>query len=293
MIIDPRLVRARFLFEEGNSITEYAEDFEITFTGSKNVFSTQNYARLEIKNVRREMRSSMMSQFNQFTQRTKQTPFLPVDIMAGRVSYGPSLVYSGNVIKCSMSTPPDIGLIMELATNQIDKTRWVQYWPKLPISMKELCEWAAQVLGLTPEINLPPDIASAPIPNFLGGQMITLEALPIYIQRYYPDRMVVFIDDDALVASGIGDVVQSRGTIQVGYNSGSPWIGIPEWTEFGIKGKILYTPSLKLGCAIQAKSVMNPSIDGDYVVGKIEYEITSRDTPFYATITAYPRSSTA
>lgn len=293
MVIDPRVMRTRFLFDDGNNIMEYNEDFAISFSASKNVFSTQNYAKLEIKNVRREMRAAMMTRFNQFTQRTRETPFLPVDITAGRISYGPSLVYSGNVIKCNMSPPPDIGLVMELATNQIDKTKWVQYWPKLPLTMQQLCEWAAQILGLTPEIHLPPKLANAPVPNFMGGNMITLEALPIYIQRYYPDQMVVFIDDDALVAMAIGDVVPSRGTIEVGYGTDNPFIGIPEWTEFGIRGKILFIPSLKLGCSVKATSVMNPSVNGEYTVGKIDYELTSRDTPYYAIFTAYPRSATA
>jgi hypothetical protein len=293
MTIDLRLLRAQFLFDEGRNTVEYNEDFSISFSASKNVFSTQNYARLEIKNVRREARSNMMTRFNQFNQRTQQTPFLPVNILSGRESYGPSLVYTGNVIKCGMSTPPDIGLIMDLATNQIDKTKWVQYWPKPPITYKSLCLWAADILGLTPEINLPDKLANAPVTNFIGGNMISLEALPIYIQRYYPDQIVAFVDDGALVVSAIGSVVASRGTVEVGYGTLSPFIGIPEWTEFGIQGKILFIPSLKLGCAVNATSIMNPSINGEYVVGKIDYELASRDAPFYSTFTAYPRARTA
>ena len=123
--------------------------------------------------------------------------------------------------------------------------------------------------------------------------MITLEAIPIYIQRYYPDQIVAFIDDSALVVMTIGAVVASRGTVQIGYGSENPFIGIPEWTEFGIAGKVLFTPELKLGCAVNAVSVMNPSINGSYVVGKIDYELTCRDTPFYASFTAYPKAATA
>lgn len=293
MIIDPRLLRAQFLFDNGKNVVEYDEDFAITFSVSKNVFSTQNYAKLEIKNVRRDARANMMTRFNQFSQRTQETPFLPINISAGRVSYGPSLVYTGNVIKCGISSPPDIGLVMDLATNQIDKTKWVQYWPKPPVTYQSLCQWAAGVLGLTPEISLPANLANAPVTNFLGGNMITLEALPIYIQRYYPDQVVAFIDDNALVVMAIGSVVASRGTVEVGYGTANPFIGIPEWTEFGIQGKILFIPDLKLGCAVNATSVMNPSINGSYVVGKIDYELASRDTPFYATFTAYPRAATA
>jgi len=293
MIIDPRLLRAQFLFNSGADIVEYKEDFAISFSAGKNVFSIQNNSRLEIKNVRREVRADMMTRFNQFALRTQETPFLPVNISAGRESYGPSLVYTGNVIKCSMGNPPDISVIMDLATNQIDKTKWVQYWPKLPTTFSGLCQWAAGVLGLTPEIHLPASLANAPVTNFLGGNMITLEAIPIYIQRYYPDQIVAFIDDSALVVMTIGAVVASRGTVQIGYGSENPFIGIPEWTEFGIAGKVLFTPELKLGCAVNAVSVMNPSINGSYVVGKIDYELTCRDTPFYASFTAYPKAATA
>lgn len=288
LAMDPRLLRARFYFDEGNDTVEYGEDYEISFSCSKNVFSYQNMGRIEIRNVRASVRSELLSQFNQFTQRTMKTPFLPVDVMAGRRSYGPSLVYAGNVIKCSLLPPPDIGLVIEVATNQLDKTKWVTYWPQRPISYGNLCKWAATTLGLTPEIHITDAIFNAPVQNFLGGNQCVLEAIPVYIQRYYPDQVVAFVDSGSLVVKMINEVVPSLGTVELGYGTPLPFIGIPEWTEFGVKGKVLFTPNLRLGCAVKANSIMNPTINGDYVVGKIDYELTSRQTPFYSSFTAYP-----
>lgn len=287
-MLDPRILRARFYFDEGRDIIEYGEDYDISFSASKNVFSYQNFGKIEIKNVRSNVRSEMMSQFNQFKQRTLQTPFLPVDIMVGRESYGPSLAYVGNVIKCSLTPPPDIGLVIELATGQIDKTKWVTRWPAQGVNYKELCLWAAREMGLTAEIHISDAIANSVVKNFLGGNQAVLEALPMYIQRYYPDQVVAFVDNGSLVVKMIEAVVPAFGTTEIGYGTNLPFIGIPEWTEFGIRGKILYTPSVRLGSAVKANSIMNPTINGEYVVGKLDQELTSRQTPFYLTLTAYP-----
>lgn len=293
MKLDPRILRARFYFDEGKDVIEYGEGFEVSFSASKNVFSYQNYGRVEIRNIKASVRAEMLSQFNQFRQRTLRTPFLPVDILAGRESYGGSACYMGNVIKCSLLPPPDIGVVIEVATNQIDKTKWVTYWPKAPVTYGSLCRWAADQLDLVPEIHLPTELDNAPVRNFLGGNQGVLEALPVYIQRYYPDQVVAFIDDKSLVVKPIEEVVPSLGVVELGYGTQLPFIGIPEWTEFGIKGKVLFTPSIRLGCGVKARSIMNPTIDGDYVVGKLDYELTSRQTPFYVGFTAYPAARTA
>ena len=58
-------------------------------------------------------------------------------------------------------------------------------------------------------------------------------------------------------------------------------IGIPEFTERGIKVKFLIDNQTKLGSAIDIRSQQYPAANGIYVIYKLGFQIASRDTPFY------------
>ncbi len=58
-------------------------------------------------------------------------------------------------------------------------------------------------------------------------------------------------------------------------------IGIPEFTEQGIKVKFLLDNRTTLGGGIQIESKIYPATNGNYVIYKLGFEITNRDKPFY------------
>ena len=68
-------------------------------------------------------------------------------------------------------------------------------------------------------------------------------------------------------------------------------IGIPELTEYGVRVKMLLTPSIKLGGQLDLVSEINPSLNGKYTIYQLGFDIASRDTPFYgiASATKYPQ----
>ena len=63
-------------------------------------------------------------------------------------------------------------------------------------------------------------------------------------------------------------------------------IGIPEATERGVKVKILYDLETDLGGQIDLTSELNPALDGSYTIYKIDFDLASRDTPWYFDIEA-------
>lgn len=299
---DPRIMQIKIYFDNGNRVVTYNQEMDIQFTCEKNILSIQNYGRAIITNAKGSMRADMMSQFNQFKLRTLQTPYCPIEVYAGRHKSGLSLVYKGNVIKCSLTSPPDIALVLDCATMQIDKTKYVTNWPPPGSTHQQICQWAAGVLNRRLQYAVNSKIANTPvsrlpIKNFGAGQWVTAEAIPMMIQVFFPDQIAVYVDDDRLVVKDIHDVVPELGVVDLGYLTGYPFIGIPEWTEYGIRGKVLFNPKLLLGCGVNVDSIMNPTINGktdtgQYVVGRLAYELTSRQTPFYATFTAYPVART-
>jgi len=58
-------------------------------------------------------------------------------------------------------------------------------------------------------------------------------------------------------------------------------IGIPEFTEQGIKVKMLFDNQTVLGGGLDVTSKLNPAANGVYTVYKLAFELASRDTPFY------------
>lgn len=293
MILDPRLLRVEFTVDDDKSIVTYGEGLDIRFTCSKNILGIQNYARIDINNVRGESRANLLKQFNQFKLRTLKNPYVPIRVMAGRESTGASLVYLGASLQCSVTPPPDVGMTLQAGTQQIDKTKWVKQWPPSGSTFKDICVWAANTLGRHLVYQVEESVGKTPcsaikIPNFGAGQWVTIDAIPMLLQVYFPDQVAAYVDDDMLVVRDIWRVVPEMGEVTLGHGTDFPFIGIPEWTEFGIKGKVIYNPNIRLGCKVNCTSIMNPTINGSYVVGKLDYELTSRDTPFYVTFTAYP-----
>ena len=58
-------------------------------------------------------------------------------------------------------------------------------------------------------------------------------------------------------------------------------IGVPEITQTGIRVRMLINNNMDLGTPVNVVSSVNPLANGSYVVYKLQYELASRDTPFY------------
>src|SRR5690606_35732356 len=76
----------------------------------------------------------------------------------------------------------------------------------------------------------------------------------------------VFIDDNVLVVKDAW--VPLTGTLRI-LNKDTGMIGIPEFTEQGIRVKFLLDNRTTLGGALQIESVENPATNGLYVIYKL------------------------
>ena len=87
-----------------------------------------------------------------------------------------------------------------------------------------------------------------------------------------------FVDDDTLVVKDA--LVPLSGTARM-LSAENGMIGIPQFTEQGIKVKFLLDNISVLGGGLIIQSVQYPAINGNYVIYKLGFEIANRDTPFY------------
>ena len=63
-------------------------------------------------------------------------------------------------------------------------------------------------------------------------------------------------------------------------------IGIPEATERGVSVRILFDLQTDLGGQIDLTSELNPALDGSYTIYKIDFDLASREAPWYLDIEA-------
>ena len=125
------------------------------------------------------------------------------------------------------------------------------------------------------------------IPNAMRG-IAVISALLIEIQGYYSSDVVAFIDDDFLYVKDRDKLVNPDDKVIV-----TEFIGTPIWQEWGVQFKTLFDPNLRLAHAASLVSKMNPTVnDIDYLIYTLQYELASRDTPFYAQCLGSPPSRT-
>ena len=58
-------------------------------------------------------------------------------------------------------------------------------------------------------------------------------------------------------------------------------IGIPQFQEFGISVQYLFDGQSSIGTALEIQSDIYPATSGLYTIYRLNFDLASRDTPFY------------
>lgn len=110
--------------------------------------------------------------------------------------------------------------------------------------------------------------------NYSGAQLKQIDTLA------EAGSYNAYIDDDRLIIKN-RDAVLANTAVSLNKNSGL--IGIPEVTEQGIKVKYLLDPQSRPGARLTIDSQMNPAANGTFVIFKLDFDISNRDTAWYHT----------
>lgn len=262
--LDPRIVRVGI---EVNGQLKIYEGLAITATGTKYANANQNECEIKIANLDKETREFILTETSPFN-RNKTKKVLTLD--AGRKSTGVSRVFVGNISKSSPSQPPDISITLKCLTLNYQKGNIIATTSKSNQSVKQISQGVADSLGTT--LNFEAEDKQVSNYSYSGAslnQVETLNSLGDYN---------AYIDDGELIVKGM-NIPLTNTLKMVDLDSGM--IGIPEITEHGIKVKFLFDNKTTLGGRLRIKSKIYPSTNGDYVIYKLGFEISSRDTPFY------------
>lgn len=262
--LDPRLLRIGV--EVGGQLKLY-EGLAMTASGTKFANANQNEAEVKITNLDQATRDYLLTETSPFNKNKKRKV---LTVEAGRVSTGYSLVFSGDITNAVGAQPPDITITLKAATGDHAKGDIIATSQPGVAPLRNIAARVAQDMSLALDFQATPkQIANY---TFTGSKVKQVEQLGVM------GRVNAYIDDTTLVVKDFNAPLAKR-TRELNLDTGM--IGIPEFTEQGLKVKMLFDNQTVLGGGINITSRLNPAANGLYTVSKLSFELASRDTPFY------------
>lgn len=249
-----------------NQIKSYT-GLQIAATGIKYTNANQNECEVVIENLDKATQDYILTETSPFNL-NRTAKLLTLD--AGRISYGTSRVFVGNIITSSVSQPPDVKLTLKCLTGNFLKGQIATRFLGTPTPASQLTQYIASDLQIGSDFQATDKIVGNY--SFSGA---AVKQVDILNQMGNYDA---YIDDETLVVKDRD--LPLRNTIKI-VNIDTGMIGIPMITEHGVKVKFLLDNQTRLGGLLRLTSIMFPSLNGDYIIYKLGFEITSRDVPFY------------
>ena len=263
--LDPRIVKLTIIVN-GVSKT-YSDPLNIIASGTKYGNALQNEATITISNLDKVTQDYILTETSPYIlNRTAKTVILE----AGRESTGTAIVFKGNITNSGITQPPDIGITLKCLTGNFLKGNVLARSQGASATISQIAAQVAQDTNTT--LNFQATDKSVANYSFSGGSLKQVEAVES-LGNYN-----AFIDNDTLIIKDA--FIPLRNTLRI-LNADTGMVGIPEFTEQGIKVKMLMDNQIVLGGGLRIESKIYPAINGDYVIYKLGFDITSRDIPFY------------
>lgn len=264
--IDRRVIKLTLEVDDGATIT-FNQDFQITAYGTKYANQLQNECQVVLENLNRHTQNYLLTALSPYNL-DYRPKFIRLE--AGRESYGTSVIYEGNIMMCGLTQPPDIGVLLHCLTGNYAKGSMVSTTQGGRVPFDIICQQIAIDLGVLLEFQA----TNKDIPSyqFGGPALAQLNVINSY------GGVNAFIDNGILIVKD--GFIPIRG-VMTEVNIKTGMVGIPNFTEQGVRTKFLVDKSTRIGGGLRLKSKQYPTVDGDYVIQKLGFEITSREDPFY------------
>ena len=290
MPLTKRVLRVTISLPDGDVVLD--EQLALRVSIQKAALAIQNRATVEVLGMTTSLRLKLLSQFTAWHKRqvsTGQVPqdWIPVKIEAGYEdaqtskagtpgSTRTATVFVGHVTNVdSTSAPPNIGVRINCFTRQVDKTAFLTQAAPTNTTYYNLVKFAAQQMGFGDNFTCKTSFNDKIVTNAFRT-IYTQGALLLGIQDLYRPNVAAFIDDDQLIVKDRNAIIDPASITQV-----TEFIGTPLWNEWGVDWQTMMDPTIKLAGAASLTSLMNPGVNGMYVVTELQYSLSSREGPFY------------
>jgi hypothetical protein len=301
-----RVLKVTFTMPDGHTI-EFNQSISIHVNVTKDALSVQNHATIELTNIPATLRSSLLSEFTAFNRKLleeglQSQPYINVVIEAGYKAnttnlapvayYGGSgvndsaVIFHGQVTMCSITNgPPNMTIRIECFTNQLAKANQNINQSPNGYTFKQYVIWAGNQMGYdNAHIYCNTKFDDDKIDNF-ARQNNVAEGLIMYIQHLHDPAVSAYIDDDILYVKNQFDVNNPSQSTTI-----TQFVGAPSWSEYGVHFITLFNPLIRIGQSVTIKSVMNKTLNNTYGIAQLEYDLASRETPFYIKAVGTPIS---
>jgi hypothetical protein len=267
--IDNRIIEVSI---EIDGKTHTYTGLNIVASGMKYANGNQNECEVKISNLDKPTRDFLMTATTPFN--LKKTP-KTVTIKAGRVSYGTTKIFSGEVVASSISQPPDITITLKCLTKNFQQGNIISTNQSATASVKQIATNASNLLGTVLNYQaLDKNVSNYSYNGPTLKQVDKLNELGSFN---------AYIDDDVLVVKDFNKPLSNKVKV-LSLETGM--IGVPQFTEEGIQVTYLLDNVTVLGGMLRIQSRIYPACNGDYCIYKLGFEIATRETPFYYTAEA-------
>lgn len=263
--LDPRIIKVSF--EVNGKLKTYSSPFFITVNGTKYGNALQNEADIVIANLDKNTQDFILTETTPYNaNNTSKT----ITVEAGRQSYGTSVVYIGNIVTSNVTQPPDVGITLKCLTGNFLKTNVLGTYQAGQASTFQVANAIAQDNNAI--LNFQATNKNIGNYSFAGSATNQIDFLNNVggTSAWLDDGVLVVINSNQPLGKNIKLVNASTGMI-----------GIPEFTEQGLKVKFLFDNKTTLGSLMRVKSYEYPASNGDYIIYKLGFQLSTRETPFY------------
>jgi hypothetical protein len=240
----------------------------ITAVGVKYMNPIQDQAEITIYNLDKATQDYLLTETSPYNfNRTPKT----VILQAGRKSYGSSVIYRGNIIYCGVTQPPDIGVSLRCLTGNFYKNFIISRTQPGTATLEQLSTDLAQ--SVNAQLSFEATNKNIASYAYSGSRVQEIENLAALGQ------LDVFLDGNILVVKDAGSP-RRGGARTVSAKTGM--IGIPEFTERGVRVKFFIDNKTLIGGALYLDSEIYPAVNGGpYIIYQLGFQVCNRLPPFY------------
>lgn len=266
MAVDPRRIRVGI--EVSGQINFY-EGLRVRASGTKFANPLQNECQVTISGLSEATRDYILTEASPYNEnRTPKRLILEV----GRVSTGLFRLYVGDIISADISSPPEVEITIKA------KTQNAQAGNVVAIAGAPLSKLSGVSQRVAEEIGLGLDFQA--LDKNIANFAFSGSASKLISQLQESGDVRAFIDDETLIVKDYDKALAGRVKI---LSQETGMVGIPKATDKGIDVTFLIDSESLLGGALRLQSKFNKSINGDYVIDQLKFDVASHDDPFFYT----------
>lgn len=245
------------------------QSMNVRATGTKYANPLQNDCSVTISGLSSQTRDFILTETSPFN--SNRTPKRLI-VEAGRVSLGVFRLFVGDIISASPGSPPDVSLTIKAKTSNSQSGNIVSVEGGAMQKLSSIADRVAREIGVGLDfIATDKNIANF---SFSGAASRMVDLLQ------QSGSVRAFIDDDILIVKDYDSA--HIGRIKI-LNQESGLVGVPKPTESGLEVTYMVDSESILGGMIRIDSRVFKSVNGDYIVDQLKFDVSTYDDAFFYT----------